>query len=82
MVPKDHVMMHICSGLTPALINLEIKAHYYRKQTRLNKIREINAVPIDLHWFHDFFRSLIFEFFFLTIADVVTIKDETSKGNS
>ena len=28
-----------------------------------------------------FFRYFIFEFFFFTNADVVTIKDETSKEN-
>ena len=48
----------------------------------LKKIRETDAGPIDFHWFHDFFRSLIFEFSFFTNADVVTIKDETSKENS
>ena len=34
---------------------------------------------IDFHLFHEFFRCLIFESFFFTNADVVTIKDETSK---
>ena len=45
----------------------------------LKKIRETDAGPMDFHWFHEFFRYLIFEFFFFTNADVVTIKDETSK---
>ena len=46
---------------------------------QLKKIRETDAGPIDFLWFHNFFRCLIFEFFFFTNADVVTIKDETSK---
>ena len=45
----------------------------------LKKIRETDAGPIDFYWFHEFFRCLIFEFFFSTDADVVTIKYETSK---
>ena len=44
----------------------------------LQKIRETDAGPIDFHWFQNFF-CLIFEFFFFTNADVVTIKDETSE---
>ena len=32
--------------------------------------------------FTNFFRYFIFELFFFTNADVVTIKDETSKENS
>ena len=43
------------------------------------------APLFDLHWFHDFFRRLIFELFFFTNADVVTIKHlhkirETNRG--
>ena len=41
----------------------------------LEKIGETDAGPIDFYWFHNFFRCLIFEFFFFTYADVVTIKD-------
>ena len=47
----------------------------------LKKNRETDAGPIDFHWFHDFFICLIFEFFFFTNANVVTIKDETSGYN-
>ena len=43
----------------------------------LKKICETVAGPIDFHWFQDFFRCHIFEFFFFTNPDVVTIKDET-----
>ena len=46
----------------------------------LQKIRETDAGPIDFHWFHDFFldiSSLSFSFFLN--ADIVTIKDDTSK---
>ena len=45
----------------------------------LKKIRETDEGSIDFHWFHEFFRCIIFEFFLFTNADVVTIKDETSK---
>ena len=39
-----------------------------------------------LHWFHEFFRCLIFDLSFFTNADVVTIKDlkkirETDAGS-
>ena len=40
----------------------------------LCKIRETDAGPIDLHWFHEFFRCLIFDLFFFTNTDAVTIK--------
>ena len=40
----------------------------------LKKNRETDAGPIDFHWFHE-----LFEFFFFTNADVVTIKDATPK---
>ena len=39
----------------------------------LKKIRETDAGPIDLHWFHEFFRCLIFDLFFFTNADAETI---------
>ena len=45
----------------------------------LKKICGTDAGPIDFHWFHKFFRRLIFEFFFFTNADTATIKDETSR---
>ena len=45
----------------------------------LQKIRETDAGPIDFHWFHNFFRYLIFEFFFFNNADVVTIKDDSMR---
>jgi hypothetical protein len=54
----------------------------------LKKIRETDAGqikeqdPIDLHWFHKKILCLIFDLFFFTNADVVTIIDETSKKNS
>ena len=48
----------------------------------LKKILETDAGSIDLHWFHEFFRCLIVEFFFYANTDVGTIKDETSKENS
>ena len=47
----------------------------------LEKVGATDAGPIDFHWFHDFFRCLIFECFFFTNADVVTIKDKTQKLN-
>ena len=51
----------------------------YSKMRHLKKIRETDAGPIDFHWFHNFFRHFIFEFFFFTNGDVVAVKDETSK---
>ena len=49
----------------------------------LKKICETNAFPgpIDFHWLNELFLdvSRIFEFFFFTNFDAVTIKDETSK---
>ena len=45
------------------------------------KIRETDAGPIDFHWFYNLFSYLIFEFFFVTNAEVITIKEETSKEN-
>ena len=55
----------------------------------LKKIRETDAgkikkqdVPLTSISFTNFFRCLIFDLFFFTNADVVTIKDETSKETS
>ena len=45
----------------------------------LKKQGETDAGPIGFYWFNDFFRCLIFEFFFFTNADVVTIKIDTCK---
>jgi hypothetical protein len=49
------------------------------------KIRETDAGPIKEQLtpiaFTNFFRCLIFDLFFFTNADVVTMKDETSKEN-
>ena len=52
----------------------------------LKKFFETDAGPIDFHWFHEFFRCLIFDLSFFTNADVVTIKDlkkirETDAGS-
>ena len=45
----------------------------------LKQIRETDAGPIVLHWFHELLWCLIFDLYFVTNADAVTIKDETSK---
>ena len=45
----------------------------------LKKIRETDAGLLTSNGFINFFKCLIFEFFFITKADVVTIKDEKSK---
>ena len=50
------------------------------KMTHLKKNRETNAGPIDFHWFHDFFRCLIFEFFFFTNANHLNKIHETNAG--
>ena len=48
----------------------------------LKKIRETDAGSIEFHWFFtNFVRRLIFEFFFFTNADVVTIKDKFFETN-
>ena len=46
----------------------------------IKKIRETDAGPIDFHWFHDFFRCLIFDFFFFTNDDDLNNFRETNGG--
>ena len=46
----------------------------------LKEIRETDAGPIDFLWFNNFFRCLIFEFFFLTNADDLNKIRETNGG--
>ena len=50
-------------------------------ETDAGEIKE-QDVPLTFIGFTNFFRCLIFDLFFFTNADVVTIKDETSKENS
>ena len=49
-------------------------------ETDAGQIKE-QGVPLTSIGFTNFFRCLIFDLIFFTNADVVTIKDETSKEN-
>ena len=70
------LMSHLWPFLFTNADVVTIKDRHLKKKTC-----ETDARPIDIQWFHEFFRCLIFEFFF-TNADVVKIKDETCKQNS